>query len=126
MKLVPEKILEWLHTHTILVLVLLGGAILFCVSVIITMWMIGAGDRKASAAARALSRSYTAEPITHSELFVEDEPDFVPPYLYYRAPQTSWTPESVSQLWQKPDNKTIQDVRKAADDRISELLEAIP
>ncbi|MEW6566296.1 MAG: hypothetical protein AB1404_12440 [Spirochaetota bacterium] len=121
MKLDVEKVLDWLHTRRMVLFAVLGGTVLLLIGLLLIVQV-----DKPKVAKHTLSQAYAAEPIPRKELFVEEEPDFVPSFLYYRAPREAWDAEFVSQFWDPLDDKTLQDLQKEADNRISTLLEAIP
>jgi hypothetical protein len=126
MKLECEAVLDWLTKHRVAVLASFGGALILLVLLLFALVLNNSGNKQHLDKVKALSEAYKAEPIPRKELFMEEEPDFVPKVLYYRSPQSAWDAEFVSQFWQPLDNKTIQDLQKDADNRVSELLEAIP
>jgi len=126
MKIYVKVWLDWLATHRIAVVSGFVGLIVLLLILLVTLLVNSRGNKKNLEAGQALSAAFTAEPIKRNELFLEDEPDFVPKFLYYREPQERWTPEFVHQFWQSLDDKTIQDLQQAADNKVNELLEAIP
>ena len=104
-----------------------AGGLLVSLIIILLLLLVNNGTNKGNTAnVRALSEAFTAEPIPRKELFIEEEPDFLPKVLYYQPPQSAWDAEFVSQFWQPLDDKTIQDLRKGAENRVRALLEAIP
>uniref|UniRef100_A0A7C3IHR4 Uncharacterized protein n=1 Tax=Gracilinema caldarium TaxID=215591 RepID=A0A7C3IHR4_9SPIR len=126
MKLEREAVLDWLTEHRVAVLAGFSGAIILLVLLILALVLNNSGNKQNLDKVKALSDAYKAESIPRKELFMEEEPDFVPKVLYYRAPQSAWDAEFVSQFWQTLDDKTIQDLQKDADNRVRVLLEAIP
>lgn len=126
MKLHFEMLLDWLAKHRIAVVSGFMGLIMLILVLLITLLVKSREKQNNLEAGQGLSAAFTTEPIKRNELFLEDEPDFVPKFLYYREPQTSWTPEFVSRFWQTLDDKTIQDLQQAADNKMNRLLEAIP
>ncbi|AEJ18726.1 hypothetical protein [Gracilinema caldarium] len=126
MKLNFEMLLDWLAKHRIAVVSGFIGLIVLLLILLVTLHVNNRGNKKNLEVGRALSEAYTAEPLKRQELFIEEEPDFVPKFLYFREPQTSWTPEFAHQFWQSLDDKTLQVLQDAADNNINRLLEAIP
>lgn len=124
---VAERVVHFVRRHRTFFLLFVGGLAVLLINLLLLPLVLRIeANRRASAQAQSLSQSFAGEPISRKELFIEDEPDFVPPVLYYRAPLVSWNAEFAAQFWQKLDDKTIQDLKKNADDRIKTLLEAIP
>ncbi|WP_304225700.1 hypothetical protein [Gracilinema caldarium] len=122
-----EKVVSYLRQQRTLFLLFLGGLIVLLVAwLLLPVVLRIQASQQVAAQVRSFAQSFTGEPISRKELFIENEPDFVPPFLYYRPPLATWTPEFATQFWQQLDDKTVQELKKVADDRINTLLEAIP
>ena len=64
------------------------------------------------------------QPILPEELFIPDEPDFVPEFLLEREARLSWSMDDIRVYWRRPENPAFwQDVLRAA---VDELMESVP
>ncbi|MDR1278195.1 MAG: hypothetical protein LBK02_05550 [Treponema sp.] len=64
--------------------------------------------------------------IPREELFLPDEPDFIPGVLLERMPRESWTGEDAAPYWQDPLKSGEEPWREQAEAAIDELLERVP
>ena len=65
-------------------------------------------------------------PIPPGELFLPDEPDFVPGIILGRDRRTSWTEEDAAEHWSDPLKNGEEQWRKKIETAIDVLLENIP
>ena len=65
-------------------------------------------------------------PIPAGDLFLPDEPDFIPGILLTRDRRTSWTEEDAAEHWQNPLKQGEEPWRKKIELSIDEFLERIP
>ncbi|MDR1908844.1 MAG: hypothetical protein LBQ35_02890 [Spirochaetaceae bacterium] len=72
-----------------------GGALILCITVILTLGGRD-GERRNEP---AIAGFYEIPP---EELFLPDEPDFLPSLLLERERRDSWTPEDVAPFWTDP------------------------
>jgi len=126
MKLDFEMFLVWIARHHVVLIAGFSSTVVLLVILLSILFMNNRESRKHQELAQSIYSVFNPEPIERNEIFMEDEPDFVPKFLYYREPQTRWTPEFVSRFWQTLDDKTLQDLQQAADNTMNRLLEAIP
>jgi hypothetical protein len=63
--------------------------------------------------------------IPPEELFLPDEPDFVPGVLLERERRTSWTVEDAAPFWQDPLKNGEEQWRERVEKSIDELLERV-
>jgi hypothetical protein len=69
----------------------------------------------------------TARPvIPPEELFLPEEPDFVPPVLLERAPRGSWSAEDAAPFWHDPLERGEEPWRERIETVIDELLKEVP
>jgi len=65
-------------------------------------------------------------PIPAGELFLPDEPDFIPGVLLERERRTSWTEEDALEHWQDPLRFGEEQWRERIENAIDAFLEHIP
>jgi len=65
-------------------------------------------------------------PIPSAELFLPDEPDFIPGVLLQRDRRTRWTEEDAAEFWQDPLRFGEEQWREKIEAAIDEFLEFIP
>ncbi|MDR1251993.1 MAG: hypothetical protein LBK62_07475 [Treponema sp.] len=82
-----------------------------------------AGARPAGSGEGDLSRRFVIPP---EELFLPDEPDFIPGVLLERERRTSWTAEDAAPYWQDPLRNGEEQWRERLEAAIDELLERVP
>jgi hypothetical protein len=71
-------------------------------------------------------RIITSLPIPINELFLPDEPDFVPGVLLGRERRTFWTEDDAAEFWQDPLRFGEEPWRLQIENAIDEMLERIP
>ena len=64
--------------------------------------------------------------IPAEELFLPDEPDFLPGVLLERERRTSWTEQDAAEYWQDPLRSGEEQWREAIETAIDEFLERVP
>jgi hypothetical protein len=65
-------------------------------------------------------------PISAEELFLPDEPDFLPGVLLGRERRSSWTEHDAEEFWQDPLKSGEEQWREKIEAAIDEFLERIP
>jgi len=94
---------------------------LLTLSVIISMKNYG-GEKK-----EIKSNEYVIyAPIPAEELFLPDEPDFIPGVLLQRDRRSSWTNEDALEYWQDPLKDGEEHWREKIESSIDEYLERVP
>ena len=99
------------------------------VPVILLLFIIGASrlskDRpvkpKALPAGNVITRRIPAE-----ELFLPDEPDFVPDVILGREKRTQWTADDAKPWWQDPLKDGEQEWRDQIEKTVDEIMEKVP
>ena len=96
-----------------------GGAFLL-ILVITALALNARGPREGGAPADMRA----AHVIPSEELFIPDEPDFLPPFLLEREPRHFWSVEDIRPYWRSPGNPEFWHgvIRSAVD----ELMENVP
>jgi hypothetical protein len=64
--------------------------------------------------------------IAPEELFIPEEPDFIPGVLLERERRTLWTADDAAQYWQDPLKNGEEPWREYIENTIDELMERIP
>jgi len=72
-------------------------------------------------ASSAMSRRIPAE-----DLFLPDEPDFVPGVILEREKRTQWTAEDALPWWQDPLKDGEQEWRDQIEKTVDEIMESVP
>jgi hypothetical protein len=65
-------------------------------------------------------------PIPADEIFIPDEPDFLPGVILEREQRLMWTEEDASEYWQDPLRYGEEPWREKAEAAIDEFLERVP
>ncbi|MCL1954827.1 MAG: hypothetical protein FWF68_08585 [Spirochaetes bacterium] len=65
-------------------------------------------------------------PIPAEELFLPDEPDFIPGVLLERERRSSWTEHDAEEFWQDPLKYGEEQWREKIEAAIDEFLERVP
>ncbi|MCL2243129.1 MAG: hypothetical protein FWC03_01515 [Treponema sp.] len=73
-----------------------------------------------------LQRSIRFDPIPAQELFLPDEPDFVPGVLLERERRSSWTGQDASAFWRDPLMYGEEQWREKIETAVDRLLENVP
>jgi hypothetical protein len=99
-----------------------------CAAVIIMLVLLGI----ARMANRSPDKARTAPDnqariiIAPEELFIPEEPDFIPGVLLEREQRTSWTVDDTEQYWQDPLKDGEEPWRESIENEIDKLMERIP
>ena len=125
-----EKIIspvkDWFQKQTaeqkrrLILLCTAAFSLLLTLSVIISL----AGNKKEVPAEP--SRQQVIPPIPAGELFIPDEPDFIPQILPGREKRSMWTEENAEEFWQDPLKHGEDKWRENIETAIDQFLERIP
>jgi len=98
----------------------LGGlALLFLILLISALLINSRGTRERNPVNVSAGHGIPVE-----ELFIPDEPDFLPEFLLEREPRPSWSIEDIRPYWRRPaDPASWQGVIRSA---VDELMEGVP
>jgi len=96
-------------------------SVLLIISFIVSARKQDKEERALEPKAFNFSRAIPAE-----ELFLDDEPDFLPGVLLERERRTSWTEEDAAEYWQDPLKLGEQGWRDKIESAIDEYLERVP
>ncbi|AEF84346.1 hypothetical protein TREPR_1516 [Treponema primitia ZAS-2] len=126
--LFQDIIPEFLSTRRKMVLVTLGGVVLVLFLAFVAVILILNHNRRsqAEAAARDLADSFRPLAISPEELFLPDEPDFLPEVILEREPRETWTAEDAREFWTDPLKGKDEIWRNRAEKVIDDLMEGIP
>ena len=86
--------------------------------------MIGTSGRQQNTGSEFLSSQRTIIP--PEDLFLPDEPDFVPGIMLERERRTEWTTQDATPFWQDPLKDGEEQWRKQIELSIDELMESVP
>jgi hypothetical protein len=101
----------------ILFLVFMALFLLGLVSILLVM------NNKEEVPAAEASRRTVIPP---EELFLPNEPDFLPGVILEREPRRSWTAEDAAPFWQDPLRRGEESWRNRIESVIDEVLEEVP
>jgi hypothetical protein len=122
-----DRIGELARERPRLVWLSIGGLLLLLLISLLAVFLgMDHTDRAASASARALAGSFGPLPLPPEELFLPDEPDFLPEVLPERPPRESWTGEEALSFWTDPGEKNAAQWRDRAKALIDDLMERVP
>ena len=96
-------------------------ALILTISVFISMRI-----PSAETAPAAPERITIHSPIPLDELFLPDEPDFIPDVILERERRQSWTEDDAMEFWQDPLRFGEEIWRNNIETAINELLERVP
>ena len=108
-----------------LVLLAATGALAVLLLIIIGVSLQGR-SRRAQDLASARSPAPYRHAIPPDELFLPDEPDFVPGVQLEREQRAQWTVEDVEPFWQDPLRQGEQEWRDEIERTIDEIMESVP
>jgi len=80
-------------------------------------------ERKPAAAKNAPARQGIIPP---DDLFLPDEPDFIPGVMLEREQRTAWTAADIAPLWQDPLKNGEEPWRNRVEKTIDEIMESVP
>jgi len=101
-------------------------ALLLTLSVIISLTNKSEKEEAAEANRYMINLFDQNLPIPATELFLPDEPDFVPGVILERERRTSWTEEDAAEYWQDPLRFGEEQWREKIEAAIDNYLERIP
>jgi predicted PurR-regulated permease PerM len=96
-------------------------AVFLTISVLVTV-----NNPKKETVSGVPERYNITAPIPHENLFLPDEPDYIPGVLLEREQKTVWTKEDVAEHWQDPLKFGEEEWREKIEASINELLERVP
>jgi hypothetical protein len=100
-------------------------AMLFVGLAVLTLVM-RRGTEEASVSQNELDRSFRALSIPSEDLFLPDEPDFLPGIILEREPRGAWSSEDARPFWKNPSDGDEAKWRERISSTIDELLEGVP
>lgn len=98
-----------------------GFSVLLVFSVI--MSMIGSKEEKLPEEPERVRLNIA---IPAEELFLPDEPDFLPGVLLERERRSSWTEQDANEYWQNPLVSGEEQWRKKIETAVDEIMERVP
>jgi hypothetical protein len=96
-------------------------SVLLILSVIVSMKSYSVGKKEINP-----HESVIYAPIPAEDLFLPDEPDYIPGVLLQRDRRSNWTEEDASEYWQDPLKYGEEQWREKIESSIDEYLERVP
>ena len=120
-KVPPEK-------RRIVIISAAGGlaGILVLLSLVFAAGRPPAEDKPVEQAAALPAASPVREIIPHDDVFLPDEPDFIPGVMLEREQRTEWTAEDAAPWWQDPLKNGEEPWRSMIEKTVDEILESVP
>jgi hypothetical protein len=117
-RVAPEK-------RRLVYLSIIGVLTVFLVVIIIGLVMMGSQSdkNKKSVTESGIPREYIIPP---DELFLPDEPDFVPGVMAEREQRLDWTAADAAPYWQDPLRNGEQEWRNLIEKTVDEIMESVP
>jgi hypothetical protein len=119
---IREK-LPWLEGKLVRVLAALVFAVLV---VLVVLALPGSSGAPAVDGPAARAGMFKEAPIPAEDLFLPEEPDFLPPVILERQRRESWTAEDAEPYWYNPLEQGEEAWRERVEQVIDELLERVP
>jgi hypothetical protein len=104
----------------------LGAALVLLLALICALLVINRGPRAGPPSAGELAGPVQKIRIPPEELFLPEEPDFLPGVLLERERRGVWTAEDAAPYWQDPLKHGEEPWREQVELAIDELLERVP
>lgn len=128
-KSLGEKISELLQNlsprQRRFIIIYCGGAAALVLFLVVLLWAMAHNRGSAPSGGRELSEALGPRTIPPEELFLPEEPDFLPEVLLDREP-APWTTEDVRPFWTDPREGGSELWQERIKGVIDELLENIP
>jgi hypothetical protein len=115
-RLPPEK-------RRLALIATMGGSAVLVLILAISSVTSKTSERNVSTAETALVRQGIIPP---DELFLPDEPDFIPGVMLGREQRTAWTADDADSLWQDPLKNGEEPWRNRVEDAIDAIMESVP
>jgi len=98
------------------------------IPVILALFITGASlvSKDASEPKALPVSSVTARRIPSEDLFLPDEPDFVPGVILEREKRTQWTADNAMPWWQDPLKDGEQEWRDQIEKTVDDIMESVP
>ena len=96
-----------------------AAALLFIILLIAALALNSQGPRQSAIAGIGITLNIPPE-----ELFIPDEPDFIPDFLLERESRNSWSIEDIRPYWRNPGNWELW--RREIQSAVDSLMESVP
>lgn len=123
-----ERISEFMHIRQKMVLLYLGGGVLILFLAFMAVLFIQGHVRseKEKSAAKELADSFKPLEIPPEDLFLPEEPDFLPEIIPGRFPRNTWTAEDLRPYWTDPLEGKAGLWRDRVEGVVDALMEGVP
>ena len=125
MNKILKSIHDWFHKLTAVQKRQVVLALTVVFSLVLTLSVILPMLKKDNKIPSGPERIVINSPIPAGELFLPDEPDFIPGVLLERDRRTNWTEDDAAEHWQNPLIHGEEQWRKRIETAIDELLERV-
>jgi hypothetical protein len=125
MQTLRVNMVDALQTRRNLML-LLGGLVLLLICLMGALILMNHNAKIPSNFSRTLSNDFKPLSIAPEDLFLPDEPDFLPEVLLNREPRNPWNLEDVRPFWTDPLQDDPEQWRERIKVTIDEFLEGVP
>ena len=109
-----------------LVLGIAGGIALLLIGILAVLLIMNHNQVNAERAARELAESFAPLSISGDELFLPDQPDFLPGVMLHREVRENWTAEDAAPYWTDMLEGNRDFWLEQVKSNIDELMENIP
>jgi hypothetical protein len=117
---IPEK-LSWLKGKLV---PMLSALVLVPLLIIILALILPRGSARAGEGPAAVN--FGPAPIPREDLFLREEPDFLPPVILERERRDAWTGDDAAPFWYNPLEDGEELWREQVEKVIDDLLERVP
>ncbi|MDR1948514.1 MAG: hypothetical protein LBQ38_03910 [Spirochaetaceae bacterium] len=118
---------ELLRTRRKILFISLGALALLLLAALLTaVLLLGRGSRGASRLGEGISEAFAPRPIPAEELFLPEEPDFLPGVILERERREAWTAEDAEPFWTDPLEAGPELYLDRIRGMIDEMMERVP
>ncbi|MDR0503642.1 MAG: hypothetical protein LBH16_10030 [Treponema sp.] len=127
MERIIQIIQDWFHALTAAQKrqIVLVSAAIFVILLVLSVILSVKGSKKEEIPSGPVNVSRQI-PIPAEELFLPDEPDFIPDVLLQREQRSVWNEKDASVFWQDPLASGEEQWRKKIETAVDELMENVP
>jgi hypothetical protein len=122
-----EKI-QALASNKKMLIIIAGGAAVFIILLLLLAISFGMNhnQNEMETDSQDINQIFAPQAISPGELFLPDEPDFIPEVMLDREPRTSWTDEDAEQFWKDPLDGNTEAWKNRIHEAVDNLMENIP
>ena len=122
-----NKLVESIHPDKRRFVLMISSGVIAVLLLIFLLVKLMPGDKDSRQNIRAAgSTSVRPDIIPPDELFIPDEPDFVPGVILDREQRSQWTAADAEPFWQDPLKSGEEQWRNRIEKAVDEIMERIP